>query len=295
MQRTDNGTKVSWFTRGTGRSNVSMKVALARIVAFVLPLAAMPGVSFAEAGSPLTDTLSLGFGTFVVSTRTDVRVDGGGGITGTEINLERDLGLGDTTRFRIDGYWRLAEHHKIRVMYFDTDRTVSHVLSREITFQGTTYPIDAQIDTRMQTTIAEVAYAYAIVHNDRWELDATAGIHNLNFKLGLTGHLQNLAISKSNSASANGPLPVIGLEGIWRMVDTLYLDAQVQFFRISISPYDGRIEDYNLSLMWQPFEHVAFGAGYDQFVTRVDVSADRFDGNLRWRYAGARIFVTVSL
>ena len=272
-----------------------MKVALARIVAFVLPLAAMPGVSFAEAGSPLTDTLSLGFGTFVVSTRTDVRVDGGGGITGTEINLERDLGLGDTTRFRIDGYWRFAEHHKIRVMYFDTDRTVAHVLSREITFQGTTYPIDAQVDTRMQTTIAELAYAYAIVHNDRWELDATAGIHNLNFKLGLAGHLQNLAISKSNSASANGPLPVIGLEGIWRIVDTLYLDAQVQFFRISISPYDGRIEDYNLSLMWQPFQHVAFGAGYDQFVTRVDVSADRFDGNLRWRYAGARIFVTVSL
>jgi hypothetical protein len=144
-------------------------------------------------------------------------------------------------------------------MYFDTDRTVSHVLSREITFQGTTYPIDAQVDTRMQTTIAELAYAYAFVRNDRWELDATAGIHNLNFKLGLAGHFQSLAISKSNSASANGPLPVIGLEGIWRMVDTLYLDAQVQFFRISISPYDGRIEDYNLSLMWQPFQHVAFG------------------------------------
>jgi len=278
-----------------GRSNVTMKAALAQIPVFALLLGAVPAVSLAEAGSPLTDTLSLGFGTFIVNTRTDVRVDGSGGITGTDINMERDLGLGDTTRFRIDGYWRLAEHHKIRVMYFDTDRTVSHVLSREITFQGTTYPIDAQVDTRMQTTIAEVAYAYALVHNDRWELDATAGIHNLNFKLGLTGHLQNLAISKSNSASANGPLPVIGVEGIWRMVDTLYLDAQVQFFRISISPYDGRIEDYNLSLMWQPFQHVAFGAGYDQFVTRVDVSANSFDGNLRWRYAGARIFVTVSL
>lgn len=272
-----------------------MKAALARLPFLALLIGAVPAVSLAEAGSPLTDTLSLGFGTFIVNTRTDVRVDGSGGVTGTDINLERDLGVGDTTRFRIDGYWRFADRHKIRVMYFDTDRTVSHVLSRDITFQGTTYPIDARLDTRMQTTIAEVAYAYAFVRNDKWELDGTAGIHNLDFKLGLSGSLQNLAISKSQSASANGPLPVIGLEGIWRMVDTLYLDAQVQFFRISISPYDGRIEDYNLSLMWQPFEHVAFGAGYDQFVTRVDVSANSFDGNLRWRYAGARIFVTVSL
>jgi hypothetical protein len=272
-----------------------MKAALARFVTPALLLGAVPCVALAEAGSPLTDTLSLGIGTFIVNTSTDIRVDGSGGITGTEINLERDLGIGDTTRFRIDGYWRLAEHHKIRLMYFDTDRTVSHVLSREITVDGTTYPVDARMDTNMKTTIAEVAYAYAFVHNDKWELDGTAGIHNLNFKLGLSGHLQNLAISKSHSASANGPLPVIGLEGIWRLVDTLYLDAQMQFFKISISPYDGRIEDYNASLMWQPFQHVAFGAGYDQFVTRVDVSANSFDGNLRWRYAGARIFVTVSL
>jgi hypothetical protein len=272
-----------------------MKAALRKFLVLAPLLGATPAVSMAEAGSPLTDTLSLGFGTFIVNTRTDIRVDGTGGVRGTDINLERDLGLGDTTRFRIDGYWRFAERHKIRVMYFDTDRTVSRVLSKEIVFDGTTYPIDARMDTRMKTTIAEVAYAYAFVRNDTWELDGTAGIHNLNFNLGLSGHLQNLQLEKSQSASANGPLPVIGVEAIWRMVDNLYLDGQVQFFKIKISPYDGRIEDYNLSLMWQPFKHVAFGAGYDQFVTRVDVSADSFNGNLRWRYSGARIFVTVSL
>src|ERR1700739_3921045 len=105
---------------GAQDSNARMKVALARNVALVLLLAAAPGISLAEAGSPLTDTLSLGFGTFIVNTRTDIRVDGSGGITGTDVNLERDLGLGDTTRFRIDGYWRFAKRHKIRVMYFDT-------------------------------------------------------------------------------------------------------------------------------------------------------------------------------
>jgi hypothetical protein len=271
-----------------------MKIALARMAAAGLLLAAVPGLSRADAGNPLTDTFSLGVGTFILNTNTDVRVDGSG-ISGTEINVEHDLGVGDTNRFRIDGYWRFAPRHKIRIMYFDADRTVSHVLSREITFQGTTYQVDAQVDTQYKTTIAELAYEYAFVRAERWELAGTAGIHDLDFKLGLTGHFGTLATSASRSASANGPLPVIGLAGIWRLTDSLYVNAQVQFFKINISPYDGRVEDYNASLIWQPFKNFALGLGYDDFVTRVDVTGNSFEGSLRWRYSGARIFLTVSL
>ncbi len=46
--------------------------------------------------------------------------------------------------------------------------------------------------------------------------------------------------------------------------------------------------------MWSPIKHFGLGAGYNEFVTHVDVSANRFDGNLRWRYGGARIFITAS-
>jgi hypothetical protein len=277
-----------------GRSNEAMKATPARLPPIALLLAAAPFLSRAEAGNPLTDTLSLGIGTFILNTNTDVRVDGNG-IAGTEFNVEHDLGVGDTDRFRIDGYWRFAKRHKIRVMYFDADRSVSHVLTREITFRGATYPINAEVDTRFQTTIAEVAYEYAFVRTDRWELAGSVGIHDLDFKLGLSGRFGALQASTSQSASANGPLPVVGLEGTWRLTDSLYIDAQAQFFKISINPYDGRVEDYNASLVWQPLRHVALGAGYDDFVTRVDVTGSSFDGSLRWRYSGARIFVTVSM
>lgn len=281
-------------TLQSGRFNEAMKAALARIACLALIVMAVSAVAHAEAGNPLTDTLSLGFGTFILDTNTDIRVDGSG-IAGTEFNVEHDLGIGDTTRFRIDGYWRFAKRHKIRVMYFDADRSVSHVLTTQITFRGTTYPINAEVDTSFKTTIAEVAYEYAFVRTERWELAASAGIHDLDFKLGLAGRFGALQTSTSQSASANGPLPVLGLEGTWRLTDSLYIDAQAQFFKISISPYDGRIEDYNASLVWQPLDHVAFGAGYDDFVTRVDVTGSSFEGSLRWRYSGARIFVTVSL
>jgi hypothetical protein len=41
-------------------------------------------------------------------------------------------------------------------------------------------------------------------------------------------------------------------------------------------------------------EHFGAGLGYNQFVTRVDVSGNRYDGSLKWTYGGPRIFVTAS-
>lgn len=247
----------------------------------------------AEAGNPLTDTFSLDIGTFILNTSTKLAVNGQG-IRGTEIDAERDLGMGDKTSFRLDGYWRFARRHRVRVMYFDLNRSQSHVISKDITFNGTTYPINTQIDSKFDMLIIEAAYEYAFVQNDTWELAGTAGIHDLQFKSRLSTTAGTIAASTSNSSSANGPLPVIGLHGIWKLTDSLSIDGQAQFFKISISPYDGRLENFTASLLWHPIKNVGLGAGYDYFLTRVDVDSSSFQGSLKWRYGGARIFVNAS-
>lgn len=270
-----------------------MSARLARFVSAVLLLAATAGVACAEAGNPLTDAFSLSAGLFLLDTSTNLSVNGQG-IPGTDIDLDRDLGFKDKDSFRIDGYWRFAKRHKVRIMYFDSKRSQDHVLDRDITFQGTTYPLHAEVSSRVEMTIAEVAYEYAFIQNDKWELAATAGIHDLDFKMSIAAAGGPLVVANSQSASANGPLPVVGLRGVWNLTDQIYFDAQAQFFKIKISPYDGRLENYNVSFVWRPISHVGFGAGYDYFLTRVDVDGSKFDGSLKWRYGGARIFVNVS-
>ena len=157
-----------------------------------------------------------------------------------------------------------------------------------------TYPINTQIDSKFDMLIIEAAYEYAFVQNDTWELAGTAGIHDLKFKSQLSATGGTLAASASNSSSANGPLPVVGLHGIWKLTDSLSIDGQAQFFRISISPYDGRLENFTGSLLWHPIKNVGLGAGYDYFLTRVDVDSNSFQGSLKWRYGGARIFLNAS-
>ena len=260
-------------------------------VAAVLALA--QGTCRAEAGNPLTDHLSLSVGTFLLNQETEVRVDGEAG-SGTDVDLEDSLGLGDTDRWRIDGYWRFLPRHKLRAMYFDTSRRESHQIDEDIVIGDTTFPIDAVVETDFGTTVTTLSYEFAFLRGDSYELAGLIGIHNLKFELDVTAELGGQTGTLEESAEANGPLPVFGLSGIWRFHENFYADAQVQYFQIEIDPYDGRLSDYNVSLVWQPLEHFGFGVGYNKFNTHVSVDDDDFDGDLRWDYGGARIFVTGS-
>ncbi len=251
--------------------------------------------AFPESGNPLDDRVSIGIGTFLLSTSMSVRVDGTAR-NGTVIDADEDLGLQDADRFRIDAYWRFLKRHKLRVMYFDTSQSEERTIDRELQFGDTTYPLDALVEAEMQTRVSEIAYEYSFLRRDTYEVSGSIGVHNLSFELGLsasqTASGQTLELDRS--VDADGPLPVIGLRGIWRLNDDWYVDGQAQFFKISMEPYGGRIEDYAASLVWMPWKHFGIGAGYNHFVTRVDVSSDRFNGDMRWTYGGARVFVTAS-
>lgn len=265
-----------------------------RVLAALLPLC-LCGTAVAEAGDPLTDRFSLSAGTFLVTTGTKVRLDSDAGlVTGSEIDVERDLGVGDRDSGRVDGYWRFAERHKIRLMYFDTSRSASRQTSRDIVFGDTTYPVNIDVETRFSTTVAEVAYEYAFLRRDTYELAGSVGVHNIRFDLGLSATSGGASASRDESAHVDGPLPVVGLHGVWRLGEKFHLDAQAQFFSLNVGAYDGHLEDYNVSLVWMPLKHLGIGAGYNDFVTRVDVDASRFNGRLRWHYGGARLFATMS-
>lgn len=262
-------------------------------IAAVLLAAVAPAVQ-ADPGNPLNDRFNFQLGGFLLSTETTVRVDGEF-TRGTEIDTERDLGLEDSDRFRIDAYWRIAPKHKIRLMYFDTSNEANRTLDRELVFNDTVYPVNLDVHAGTETQVTELAYEYTFMKRDTYDLSGSLGIHNLKFETFLNGELNGQPLpSLSNTSEANGPLPVLGLHGVWRFNDQFYIDAMIQYFQISFEEYDGSVTDYTASAVWQFSRHVGVGAGWNNFITKVDVDGDNFNGHLRWRYGGARIFVTAS-
>ena len=67
----------------------------------------------------------------------------------------------------------------------------------------------AQLKTRYP--VAELAYEYAFVRGEHYELAGSLGIHDLTFKLKLTAIGQAVNQQESARADVNGLLPVIGV------------------------------------------------------------------------------------
>jgi len=265
-----------------------------RLTLGVVLLTAVAPALHAEAGDPLSDRFNFQLGGFLLSTETNLRVDGEFS-RGTEIDSERDLGLKDSDRFRFDGYWRIAPKHKIRVMYFETNNEAHKTLDRELVVNDKVYPVNLDVHAGTKTQVTELAYEYTFMKRDTYDLSGSIGIHNLKFETFLNGELNGTPLPNlSNTSEANGPLPVLGVHGVWRFNDQFYIDAMIQYFQISFDQYDGSVTDYTASAVWQFSKHVGVGAGWNNFITKVDVDGDNFNGMLRWKYGGARIFVTAS-
>jgi hypothetical protein len=248
---------------------------------------------------PLDDTFDLSLGTFILSTKTTVRADGspapGAPVEiGTPIDVERQLDIGDRASFRLDGYWRFLERHKLRVMYFDENRSGDKTITDEIVFRGQTYPVNTQISTRFDTMVAELAYEYAFLKGEHYELAGSIGIHDLTFKLQLTAVGQNVNAQESARADVDGPLPVLGVHYVWEFYPRWSLDAMFQFFALKYQQYDGNLQDYNATVYYMPWKNFGFGVGWNEFRTSVNVDNAGYDGNLAWRYGGVRLFFKAS-
>jgi len=265
-------------------------------------LLSVTGTARAEGPNLLDKGFYGSLGTFVLHTDTNLRLDGtlsnGTPLPGTPINWERDFGGGDQSRIRFDGYWRFAERHKIRVMYFDSSHSGSKTFNTDINWDGVTYPANTKVDAKMSFSIYELAYEYAFLRHDDLELTGTVGIHYADFKARLAANVTTEGgpsggTKVENEGSVGAPLPVIGARALWRMSGDFWLDASAQWFALNIDGFNGHLSDYRIGALWQPNKWVGLGVGYNGFKVNVDANKDKFNGTLDWTYRGPQIFYSV--
>ena len=260
-------------------------------------LGATSAVRADEAPNMLTDPFHIALGTFLVNSEPSIQLNGETN-RGDDVNFDEVLGGGDASRFRLDADWRFGDskRHKVRALAFAMNRDRTQTIDEEINWGDVTYPINAKLDAKFEFSVIELAYEYAFWKRDNYEVNGSIGLHYTSLEASLkakstsTGQTLNL----SNEASVDAPLPVLGLRGIWKLPHNFFIDAQGQFFALSIDEYDGSIQDYRVMLTWQPKPWAGIGIGYNSFKIDVDVDADKFNGSLDWKYDGPMIFYSAS-
>lgn len=282
-------------------SSTSSRNRLARRIctwAILSTLSFSPVAALAEdAPDLLKDPFFLALGTYVINSDTEVSLNGESG-QGTTVDWENTFGGGDVTRFRFDGQWRFADRHKARFMWFSASRDKSRTLEEDIDWGDETFPVNAEVKGEFGFDIYELAYEYAFLRRDNYEVSGTFGLHYTELELTMSAKAESsggtLDRDISESGNVGAPLPAFGLRGQWALPYDFWIDASAQWFALSIDEYDGSLRDLRVTVTWQPKTWLGIGLGYNQFNVDVDVENNRFNGSLDWTYEGPMLFYSAS-
>jgi len=261
------------------------KPALHTLAVALISLFANP-IAFAEED----EKFSVSLGIFITDRNSSTRVGVSGDPTGTPVDLEGDLGL-DTSDsvFRIDGYYRFNDKHRIDASAFDLSRTSTKTIEKEIDWNGTIFPIDTSVSGDFDLKIYKLAYTYAFMHRDKGYLGATAGLYIADIGTRLSA--PNIADRAGGSVTA--PLPVVGLRGEYQISDKWSFRASGELFALEYQDFDGSLIDLYAGVDYQLFEHAAIGVGINSVTIDVKIEDTGLNASLDWRYSGGLLFLKV--
>jgi len=258
--------------------NILILCAIAAMI-FAAPAAAADSID--------GDRFSISLGIFVTDRDTETSLDGTTS-NGTPTDLEGDLGLNASDSvFRLDGYYRFNDRHRVDFSIFDLSRTGSKQLQRDIQWGDRLFAIDTVVEADFDITIYKAAYTYSFMQKENGYLGASFGLYTLDSKVGLAE--QNLGPAEFGDITA--PLPVIGLRGDYEFSDKWTFRASSEFFFIEFDNVDGSLVDIYAGLDYSVSDSISVGLGVNSVVLDVGVTKSSFQGSLDWKYTGGLLFL----
>ena len=154
---------------------------------------------------------------------------GGGtlsGLTGTQIDAKRDLGLTDQRLTMLDLQLRPARSHKFRFQYIPVNFTQTTTLNRDIVFNGIRYSLGIPVNSTLDWKTFEIGYEYDFVVKN-W------GFVGFNLAAKYTDVQVSLAtLLASEFAHARGPIPAIGGVARYYVVPNVSITGEFSAFKI---------------------------------------------------------------
>jgi len=254
-------------------------------------LAALPVLVAAHAASAQVTgpSLALGqkwavnLGGFWADVNTIARADGQGGRLGTRVDLEQDLGLDDHNLSFIGGVsYQFKRRHGFELMYFDLSRSAQRTLTTNIDFLDEVFAPQTVLASSLDTEIWQLSYEYAFLDQSRHRATAQVGLHYVR----LSAHLGRSAGTRSATASADAPLPVIGLGYAYRISPRWLLETRAQLFRLQFDDMDGSIDNFSAVIGVAPLRSVNVFAGYNYYRMNVNISKRLWNGESNLDYQG---------
>jgi hypothetical protein len=248
-----------------------------------------------EKTSPILDHFYIRAAFYSPVIHTDVRIDPTTGVPpgtlGTPVNAERDLGLKSRMELgRVEFMFRLRERNKLRVDYFQADRSASHTLANTIVFGDQTFLGGQTVQTTINWRSFGLTYTYSLYHSDRFEVGTGLGLYFLQAEA--IGQIP--ATGQQTDKSAAEPVPTLPLDLTWAISRRWAVTARGNYVKAAISGFDGSYTDLHgdLQYRWNPY--LSLGVGFTSM--RISLSGDSgsIPGIVGMSFKGPEAFVRLS-
>ena len=196
----------------------------------------------------------------------------------TKVNVDLDdLGYADTeTVPQMAARWQFKDKLALNFIYSDFKLTSTKNISRSLTYDGVTFPVNAMTNSELGMTVYAVALDYTVQQNERSDWGVGAGIHGVNFRFDLDGQLNNVVFS-TKGHDFLAPLPNLRFFTRYAFSPRLLGGIKVGWMSVNIGKYDGSFLvgtaylDYRFSDQW------SVGLNYQLTDMELDIAGGRAD------------------
>jgi hypothetical protein len=210
---------------------------------------------------------------------------------GVRIASQQDLGLDDSqTTPRLFLAYRFSKRHRLDFGWYRIARSGEKTLSREITFDDTTFRVDSNVESFVTTNLYKFAYTWLFHEDEKVTLGLSAGLHTTAFDLGIQATGDIVPLSERESLTA--PLPVLGGRLVYRISPKLGVVVAGDFFFLRYDAYEGSMADFYSIVEYRVSKHFGIGGGLNVFNLTVEVANDEINADLSHVYSGGVLYLS---
>ena len=260
-------------------------------------------VTASPAWAAFDETYMLYVGGSITNFDTTLRINSQDGSIDEEIELEEGLGFDSRVRLGfIRGFWRMADRHRLSLIYVPIRRTSEFTTVNDIEVGGNVIKAGAFIGTSVRTHVFDIEYLYSFFKRPNIEIGFTAGLYWMNSvaELAAAGEIiiegESQPVFRSDYRADQrliAPLPLLGLTAGYEINDDWRVTASARFFDVTINDIEGYLASANLGTEYYFTDHVGLGTSLSWFDLSVRHNGVVFINTLSYEYAGINAYLAL--
>lgn len=252
--------------------------------------------------SAFDERYEMSIGGSITSFDSKIRINSQNDAINTEIDFEEGLGFNNEVRLGwINGKWRMADRHRLSLLYVPIRRTSAYTTASDLNIDGTVIKSGAFIDASTKTHVFDIEYIYSFFKRPDWEIGLSAGIYWMNSTVEVLAAGEIILEGSDQEEfrsdyQANqrliAPLPLIGFTASYAFNPKWKAHATARYLDVAINDIDGRIMNLNLSTEYYFSKHMGAGAALTAFDVSVRQNGVVLVNSLTYEYNALGAYVT---